>query len=128
MQENRGFDAIQVSLPKNGLRKDCFISLLFRVVVVTLVNAGRLVTMGIPKGHFGHIFIDEAGHAQEPEAMIPVSGLLDPQRGHLCLAGDPKQLGPILRSKIALDHGLQISLLERLMGDKSLTNYQKRKN
>ena len=31
------------------------------------------------------------------------------------MAGDPKQLGPVLRSPIALKHGLQISLLERLM-------------
>ena len=29
--------------------------------------------------------------------------------------GDPKQLGPVLRSPIALKYGLQISLLERLM-------------
>ena len=31
------------------------------------------------------------------------------------MAGDPKQLGPVLRSPVALKYGLQISLLERLM-------------
>ncbi len=36
-------------------------------------------------------------------------------KGQLILAGDPKQLGPILRSPIALKYGLQLSLLERLM-------------
>lgn len=33
----------------------------------------------------------------------------------MVLAGDPKQLGPILRSPFAIDHGLSMSLLERLM-------------
>jgi helicase MOV-10 len=33
----------------------------------------------------------------------------------LVLAGDPRQLGPILRSVHALRHRLHISLLERLM-------------
>ena len=27
-----------------------------------------------PDGYFSHVFIDEAGHAQEPEAVIAVSG------------------------------------------------------
>ena len=32
------------------------------------------------------------------------------------LAGDPRQLGPVLRSMHAVMHKLNISLLERLMG------------
>jgi len=31
------------------------------------------------------------------------------------LAGDPMQLGPVLRSTIAKDYGLQLSYLERVM-------------
>ena len=46
----------------------------FSVVVVTLVTAGRLVSAGIPKSHFSHCFIDEAGHAMEPEACVALSG------------------------------------------------------
>jgi helicase MOV-10 len=46
----------------------------FRVIVVTLCNAGRLVTMGFGASHFSHVFIDEAGYAMEPEALIPISG------------------------------------------------------
>ena len=42
-------------------------------------------------------------------------GILDHNHGQLILAGDPKQLGPVLRSPIALKFGLQTSLLERLM-------------
>lgn len=34
------------------------------------------------------------------------SALLHPEKGQLVLAGDPKQLGPILRSPLAQQHGL----------------------
>ncbi|XP_078595010.1 putative helicase MOV-10 [Branchiostoma floridae x Branchiostoma japonicum] len=88
----------------------------YRVIVTTLVTAGRLASANFPTGHFTHIFIDESGHAVEPEAVIPVSGLLSPELGgQLVLAGDPKQLGPVLRSPVAIEHGLATSLLERLM-------------
>uniref|UniRef100_A0A4W5KEK6 Uncharacterized protein n=1 Tax=Hucho hucho TaxID=62062 RepID=A0A4W5KEK6_9TELE len=50
-------------------------------------------------------------------------GLLQSETGQVVLAGDPKQLGPILRSPLALKHGMGVSLLERLMKDVSL--YQK---
>uniref|UniRef100_A0A8C2AB75 RNA helicase n=1 Tax=Cyprinus carpio TaxID=7962 RepID=A0A8C2AB75_CYPCA len=93
------------------------------VIVVTLVTAGRLVSGGVPKGHFTHIFIDEAGQAVESECIIGIAGLLDPVKGQLVLAGDPQQLGPILRSPLAQLHGLGQSLLERLMTQNAL--YQK---
>ena len=69
----------------------------------------RLVSALFPRNHFSHIFIDEAGHATEPECIIPVADLLDPNHprgGQLVLAGDPKQLGPILRSPISVKYGL----------------------
>merc|ERR1719186_2291517 len=90
----------------------------YRVLVVTLVTAGRLVSSGFPTGHFSHVFIDEAGQATEPEALIALAGILDKEAiGKTCLvlAGDPKQLGPVLRSQWSIKHGLQVSLLERLM-------------
>ena len=55
----------------------------YRVVVVTLCSAGRLVSEGIPEGHFTHVFIDEAGQASEPEALIPLAGLLG-EKGERC--------------------------------------------
>ena len=73
------------------------------------VSFPRLVSACFPRNHFTHIFIDEAGHATEPECIIPVADLLDPNHhrgGQLVLAGDPKQLGPILRSPIAQKYGL----------------------
>ncbi|XP_078384845.1 putative helicase MOV-10 [Oculina patagonica] len=90
----------------------------YRIIVTTLVTAGRLVSAKFPRTHFTHIFIDEAGHATEPECIIPVADLLDPNNprgGQLVLAGDPKQLGPILRSRTTQEYGLETSLLERLM-------------
>ena len=65
----------------------------------------RLVSLGIPKSHFTHVFIDEAGQGMEPECLVPIVGLLETQGrnpGQLVLAGDPKQLGPVLRSPIAI--------------------------
>ncbi|XP_067913603.1 putative helicase MOV-10 isoform X2 [Heterodontus francisci] len=102
----------------------------YRVIATTLVTAGRLASANFPSGHFSHVFIDEAGHAVEPESVIAIAGLLDAMDlvcnrdgGQLVLAGDPKQLGPVLRSPIAIKHGLDLSLLERLMNGNTL--YQK---
>uniref|UniRef100_A0AAQ4QKQ1 RNA helicase n=2 Tax=Gasterosteus aculeatus aculeatus TaxID=481459 RepID=A0AAQ4QKQ1_GASAC len=92
----------------------------YRVVVTTLLTAGRLVSGAIPAGHFTHVFVDEAGHAVETECLVPLAGLLDAESGQVVLAGDPKQLGPILRSPFALKYGMGVSLLERLMTDFSL--------
>lgn len=38
--------------------------------------------------------------------IIFFSGLLHPEKGQLVLAGDPKQLGSVLRSPLAQQHGL----------------------
>ncbi|KAM4610171.1 putative helicase mov-10-B.1 [Polymixia lowei] len=93
----------------------------YRIMVTTLLTAGRLVTGGIPPGHFTHVFVDEAGHAVETECLVPLAGLL--KSGQVVLAGDPKQLGPILRSPWVLKYGMGVSLLERMMKDFPL--YQK---
>ncbi|KAM9001976.1 helicase MOV-10 isoform 1-T1 [Sarcophilus harrisii] len=92
----------------------------YRVLITTLFTAARLVSAEFPPGHFTHVFIDEAGHAMEPECLVAVAGLLairDSEKpgGQLVLAGDPQQLGPVLRSSIAQKHGLGVSLLERLL-------------
>uniref|UniRef100_A0A8C6P2I0 RNA helicase n=1 Tax=Nothobranchius furzeri TaxID=105023 RepID=A0A8C6P2I0_NOTFU len=95
----------------------------YKIIVTTLLSAGRLVSGNIPSGHFTHVFVDEAGHAVETECVVPLAGLLDAESGQLVLAGDPKQLGPILRSPFSLKYGMGVSLLERLMTTSSL--YQK---
>lgn len=96
----------------------------------------RLVSGGIPPGHYTYIFVDEAGQATEPQCIIPIAGdkarlriitvlytvfdflyclnpycvcstgLMDPQMCQVVLAGDPKQLGPVIASKEAEQNGL----------------------
>jgi superfamily I DNA and/or RNA helicase len=58
------------------------------------------------------IFIDEAGHAVEPEAVAVFTAA---QTKQLVIAGDPKQLGPVVRSRLANRYGLKKSYLERLV-------------
>ena len=84
------------------------------VVVATLNTASKLYNQGVPRGHFDMICVDEAGQAIEPEAVAPVAAMLG-ESGQLVLAGDPKQLGPVIHHSLAKTHGLSVSLLERLM-------------
>lgn len=100
-------DAIHFGVPISRIKH-------FKVVVSTCVSASFAAGIGLPRGHFTHIFIDEAGHATEPEAFIGIKRLADPAT-NIILGGDPKQLGPIIRSPVARELGLQRSYLERLM-------------
>jgi len=84
------------------------------VVVATLSMAGKLVNFGVPRGHFDLLVIDEAGQALEPEAVAPIATLLGSD-GQLVLAGDPRQLGPVIHDTRAQELGLATSLLERMM-------------
>ena len=85
----------------------------FRVVVCTCSSASIPYSMGLPLGHYSHVFIDEAGQASEPEIMIPIKTVCD-DRTVVVLSGDSKQLGPVIRSPVALELGLSASFLDRL--------------
>lgn len=43
----------------------------YRVVVSTTISASILGGVGIKKGHFSHIIVDEAGQGMEPEGALP---------------------------------------------------------
>lgn len=88
----------------------------FRVIVCTCLSASVPYGLGIPAGHFSHVFIDEAGQATEPEVMISVKTTAGP-RTNVVLSGDSKQLGPIVRSPVARELGLNQSYLDRLMAN-----------
>lgn len=82
-----------------------------RVIFTTCIQAGALNEFS---DKFDYLFLDEAGHANEPETLIAAS-LLN-YNGCLVLAGDQFQLGPVCVSDLARVHGLGSSLLERLSG------------
>lgn len=86
----------------------------FKVIVSTCVSASFAHNIGIMRGHFTHIFVDEAGQATEPETMIAIRTMAD-KHTNIVLSGDPKQLGPIIRSSVARQFHLDTSYLERLM-------------
>ncbi|XP_075784107.1 RNA helicase Mov10l1 isoform X1 [Pelodiscus sinensis] len=96
----------------------------FRIIITTCSSAGMFYQIGIRLGHFTHIFVDEAGQASEPECLIPL-GLISEINGQVVLAGDPMQLGPVIKSRLAVAYGLNVSMLERLM---SRTLYQRNEN
>ncbi|XP_039918147.1 RNA helicase Mov10l1 isoform X2 [Hirundo rustica] len=84
-----------------------------RIVVTTCSTAGFFYQADTRLGHFTHVILDEAGQASEPESLIPI-GLISEADGQIILVGDPKQLGPTVKSKLAQTFGLSMSLLERL--------------
>ncbi|KAB0798896.1 hypothetical protein PPYR_06776 [Photinus pyralis] len=93
----------------------------YSIVVTTLITAFRLVNGGTPPNHFSYVFIDESGQATETETLIPIAGILSNIEskgvinGQIILAGDPKQLGPVIHSNKAKNYGFGMSMLERLM-------------
>jgi helicase MOV-10 len=88
----------------------------YRVIVSTCFSASVPYGLGLPRGHFSHIFVDEAGQGAEPEIMVAVKTMAD-EATNVVLSGDMKQLGPIVRSPVARELGLAMSYLDRLMGN-----------
>eukprot|EP00124_Ichthyophonus_hoferi_P002322 Ihof_evm3s153 gene=Ihof_evmTU3s153 len=84
------------------------------VIVATCASAGKILRSQLDNNHFGFVLIDEAGQALEQEVLIP----LMVGSGHdtrTILVGDPRQLGPVVRSTMANRGGLGTSMIERLM-------------
>lgn len=109
------FDGENFNVPELDLLRS------YRVVVSTLIMASKLYNLGINESsevmHFQSIFIDECGHCTEPEVMAVLGVLTNQKNAHqqVVLAGDPEQLGPIVRSAEACKFGLNLSLLERVL-------------
>ncbi|KAM7272273.1 hypothetical protein ACFE04_026936 [Oxalis oulophora] len=97
----------------------------YRVVITTYISSSLLYLEGVKNGHFSHIFLDEAGQASEPECMVPISTLCKNETV-VVLAGDPKQLGPVIFSKKADELGLGKSYLERLFESEHYDNEDSR--
>lgn len=85
----------------------------YRVIISTYMSSSLLYAEGITCGYFSHVFLDEAGQVSEPETMVPMSNFCQ-RETVVVLAGDPKQLGPVVYSRDAMTYGLGKSYLERL--------------
>ena len=84
-----------------------------RVVVVTLGTASRLYGCH-PEWRCTHLVVDEAGQATE-ELLCAGLQLCDKRTTQqFILAGDPKQLGPIIHSPVAKRFHADVSPLSRL--------------
>lgn len=100
----------------SNIRRDCTKSKImnYRICIGTLSCFGSMMQVKFAKDHFSHVIIDEAGQATEPQTLIPMT-FLSKFSGQIVLAGDPKQLGPMLISRFGRSLGLESSFLERLL-------------
>ena len=69
---------------------------------------------------FSAIIIDKAGQATEPETLAAIGQ----SASFVVLAGDHKQLGPVVCCNEAQQGGLNISLLERLFQREPYINHK----
>ena len=89
-------------------------------------NSGVPFVLAASRLQLSHLFFDEASQATEPEALVPVLLCSDVTRIVLC--GDPRQLGPPIRSPIALARGLGVSLQERLLARQTVVRQRRRQH
>lgn len=59
----------------------------YRLIISTCMTLGQLHTMGLKRGHFTHVIVDEAGQATEPEIMVPMTHT-HVEKGQIILAGN----------------------------------------
>ncbi|XP_041975066.1 probable RNA helicase armi [Aricia agestis] len=85
-----------------------------RVTIGTCNSLGAMKHWDLPRGHFTHIIVDEAGQATEPEIMVPLT-FTDKEYGQIILAGDPMQLGPVVVSKYCKEYFMDESYLCRIL-------------
>ena len=90
----------------------------YQVVVATLSSSRNVAETNFRPDY---IFIDEAGHATEADALLPLAAFYNANTSgsdkamHVVLAGDHKQLGPVVQSPYCVRHQYDVSIMERLM-------------
>lgn len=93
----------------------------YRLIIGTTAAMSVLVQSPDIEYSFSHVIIDEAGQCTEVDCLIPM--LMAGTQGQVVLAGDPKQMPPLVFDIYARDRGLSRSFLCRL-----LERYSKLKN
>ncbi|PVH35011.1 hypothetical protein PAHAL_7G085100 [Panicum hallii] len=90
------------------MEKETTMEVLSNAEVVLSTNIGAADPLIRGMGSFDLVIIDEAAQAIEPSCWIPIL------QGKRCiLAGDHRQLAPVVLSREAMEGGLGMSLLER---------------
>lgn len=99
-------------------RRECFVNFCSKASR-RLNLTGGYAGQEVNSPHFTHLFVDEAAQATEPEVLIPLSVVVDPEHGstkaEIGLVGDPRQLAPNIYSRVAADGGLGKSYMERIL-------------
>lgn len=85
-----------------------------RLLITTCATVGYMKRLGFPADHITHLVLDEATQCIEPDTLIPMS-LMESRQPQLVLAGDVKQLGPVVRWEALEKCGFTVSLFERLL-------------
>lgn len=103
-------------MKESGLQIHCNASRLkkYRLLIGTCITIGTLMQCDFPEDYFSHVIIDECGQCTETEVIIPMT-FVDKNIGQIVLAGDPKQLGPIVLSNSLNSMHLCQSFLVRLL-------------
>ena len=96
-----------------------------RVLCGTLQILGNGHLTGFKQKKGVYIFVDEAGQSPEPDILIPWTQFNLNLKGQVVLAGDPHQLGPVVKSEQAKYLGLELSMMQRLMQDERFQIYQR---
>lgn len=86
----------------------------YRIIVTTTGIVPSLVDYGIPSNQFTHLFVDEAGQCLETEILNSLT-LMEGERSQVILAGDDRQLGPVVMCNDLESTEFSESLFERLM-------------
>lgn len=107
MDDESASDEIRVDL---GLVEICE----FKVVIVTCGSVARLFDMKLSPIHFTHLLLDEAGQCLESEAIMAISLMARPD-SQIVLAGDDKQLGPVVMCPELDSAYFDLSLFERIL-------------
>ncbi|KAL5543107.1 hypothetical protein UlMin_010817 [Ulmus minor] len=100
--------------PLQNLRK-------LKVILSTFISCFRLHNVGLPVGHFSHIFMVDTSDAIEPEAMVPLANFAD-ENTSVIVTGEVGFSPSWVRSEIARKNGLKISYFERLRKSRRYQN------
>ncbi|EQC29541.1 hypothetical protein, variant [Saprolegnia diclina VS20] len=110
-----GKRAKNLNVEKNLSKWDLFARIAGQANIIFATHsscAGSDMAYKLRQSGFDAVIVDECGQATEPSSLLALLA----QAGRFFFVGDTKQLAPTVLSKTAEEHGLAVSLMERLEG------------